>query len=138
MGVRLTSVSKTLPGMGRGVVAVIVGYIVAVALILVSFGILGSTMPDAFPKPGEEPTVFILVLTLVISAISSIISGVVIGAMVRYSARAYAVILGIFMILMGIVSMILEQGAKPVWWHLTIFVLIIPCTVMGASLRKKR
>lgn len=137
MGVRLTAVTKSLPSMGSGVTAVIVGYIASVAMMLVFFAIFASTMPSAFADHGQEPTLFVLVLTLAISVVSAVAGGIVIAAMTRYSRQAYAVILGSIMIAMRIVTMILEQGAKPLWWHLTMFALIIPCTMLGASMVRR-
>lgn len=134
------TVRKASAVLELNILAIIVGYFTAVILVVVSFGVLMNIWPELFPNldAGEEPGVSILVITLVLSLLFASAGGYVSAAIARDSEKKIAVALGLIMIVLGILTMLMEGGVKPLWWHGTMFLLLVPSTVLGASLRKKK
>jgi len=134
------AVRKASAVLERNVVAVIVGYFTAVILVLLSFGILMKISPELFPdlSAEEEPGVSILIITLVLGLLFAVVGGYIAAVIARGNEMKIGVALGLIMIVLGILTMFMEEGVKPLWWHGTSLVLLVPCTVLGASLRKKK
>lgn len=123
--------------MKRSVLAVAMGYITAVILVLVSFAVLMQVRPDLFPNiaGGERPGFAVLIITLVLGLLAAVAGGYITAVIAKSSERTLAEVLGGVMIFLGVVTMLMEQGIKPLWWHITMFILLIPCTVLGASFK---
>jgi hypothetical protein len=126
--------------MKRSVLAIIMGYITAVTLVLVSFAVLMQLRPDLFPNiaGGEKPEFAVLVITLVLGLLAAVAGGYTTAVIAKSSERTLAEVLGGVMILLGIITMLMEQGVKPLWWHISMFALLIPCTVLGASFKASK
>lgn len=134
------TVRKASAVLERNVLAVVVGYITAVILVVLSFGVLMQIWPGLFPNPatgvplGAGALAGALALNLLFAAVGGYVSALI----AMGNRKRIAVVLGLVMIVLGILTMFLEKGVKPLWWYGIFFILLVPCTVFGASLREKK
>ena len=116
--------------------AIIVGYLTAVVLVVVSFGALAVVAPEIMPNlnAGEKPGMALLIVSLLISFYSAIIAGYMTAHIAQSVEKQLAVVLGIVMMVIGVLTMVMEGGVKPLWWHVVMLLSLVPCTVWGSSL----
>src|SRR3989339_438006 len=122
------------------VLAVVVGYVTAVILVVLSFGVLMQIWPGLFPNPatGVPLGAGALAVALALNLVFALVGGFVSALIAMGNRRRVAVILGLVMIVLGTLTMFLDKGVKPLWWYGIFFILLVPCTVFGASLREKK
>jgi len=118
------------------ILAVAMGYVTAVILVVLSFGILSRVSPNFVPSTSQNTSLSttLLLVTLALSLLAAIAGGFVTALLSKSSRIRLAEALGGFMILLGILTMMMEHGTKPLWWHITLFFFLIPSTVSGAWL----
>ena len=140
MSLSPSTVLKASAALERNVLAVVVGYITAVIFVVLSFGVLMRIWPGLFPNPatGVLLGVGALAVALALNLFFAAVGGYVSALIAMGNRRRVAVILGLVMIVLGILTMLLEKGVKPLWWYGIFFILLVPCTVFGASLVEKK
>jgi hypothetical protein len=131
--------------MERRVLAVVVGYFTAVILVMVSMSVFMQVWPELFPDPvtGHALGMKALMIMLILNLLFAAVGGCITSTIAQDDDRKLAVALGFVMIGIDVLTLIMEGDVKPLWWHRTMIIFLIPCTVLGASLyqmngRKKR
>jgi len=126
--------------MRRSVLAVIVGYFTAVVIVVAGFALLGQIVPEFVPDSAKNGTItgYFLTVTLIINFLSAVAGGYATAFTVRYSDMWLAACLGLVMVFISALTMFLEGFVKTLWWYVALFILLIPCTVLGASIYGKR
>ena len=126
--------------MVRSVLSVVAGYIVSVAVIIASFGVIGYLFPEWFLALGftEPPGMTILIVSLAFSIVAAVPAEYVTALLAKRKEMKHAIALAVIMLLLGIVSWSFEGGIKPVWWYLGLFSLGPGGVLVGARLKLKR
>jgi hypothetical protein len=78
-----------------------------------------------------------LIVPLVLSAVVSIISGFVAALIARENSKS-PVTLGILLLIAGIFVQMNVWDKIPLWYNLAFWILLIPMTVLGGSLRTEK
>jgi len=122
--------------MQQRVLAIIVGYLTAVVLTVVSLGATRVVAPEIVPDllQGQEPGLALLITSLIFNLLAAVVAGFMTAHIARSAERKLAAALGGIMVLINILTMFMEHGAKPLWWHILLLILLVPCVVFGSSL----
>ena len=130
------AVHRGTRAMSRSVLSVVMGYITLVVLVILTFAILSFAAPE-FVHSGPE-NINLLITTLVSGWGVAIPAGFVTAYLSKKNEYEHVVVLLGAMITLGIVSMYIEQGAKPIWWHVGMMIGVIPFVFFGAWLRMRK
>jgi len=123
--------------MGRSILSVIGGYLTLIIGVSTFFGLLLVLYPDAMPSepgPFAGPT-WILIAELGTSGIVAVFGGYVSAWIANHHHLHHAAALAALMLVLGVVSMALETGMKPLWSSVAIAVVCPAAAVAGGALR---
>lgn len=88
--------------------------------------------PGALQKDGSVRHIGALLATLLFAAVVSLVAGYVVT---RVSAGAnLPLILGVVLLLVGVMVQRQYWKLMPLWYHVIFLALLVPATVLGASL----
>lgn len=133
--------------MVRIVLGVISGFVVWSIVWLGSDQLLQDISPawlGAYSQSAEKSIVngtdfeidsTIALITLIRSILTSLFSGYV-AALVAGESRRTGLILGVILLAVGIAVEVMTWRLNPVWYHALFLLLLIPVTMLGASLRR--
>lgn len=128
--------------MGRSILAVVAGYLTMVvgvsgALAFAAVVVLG-TLPTE-PKPFDGPAYFLWIEVL-ISLLAAVAGGYVCAWLARDRERTAVLYLAGLMVVLGAVTIVTDQGLKPLWSSVAVLVVGLAGVWLGrlARLRHRR
>jgi hypothetical protein len=125
--------------MGRSILAVLVGYFVIAAAIIVTGVALTVLFPDASDPEGMRFRAAPWLLFILGSGfVYAVAGGYVTAVVARRSEIKHALALGALMVVLGVVTLAAEYGRYPLWYQLGLVLIAVPGVVSGASLRARR
>ena len=135
--------------MGRIILGIIVGFITWAILWVGSDFVLMAILPDWYGKhhkalesavnnrtPFTSDSV-ILIIALIRSVIISIISGFLAALIAEENSKS-TLGLGMLLFAFGIFVQSVYWNYAPLWYHVLFLALLIPMTVLGGKLKKKK
>src|SRR5262249_54559793 len=120
--------------MVRSILAVIAGYLVLALFIGVVDFIISRISPEHFPN-GADPAVHWMIVELVCGLALLIAGGYVTAKLARRAELKHALALGIFAVVMALVSLFVYHGKQPAWFQGVILLGAIPAALAGGRLR---
>jgi hypothetical protein len=117
--------------MGRAIGAVVVGFVVWTVLWLGGNAGLMAAMPGGVDEETGAMSGSMGIAALVLSVVCSLAGGLSCGAIVRRPKPA--LVLGGVLLLVGAGVQFSMWDKAPVWYHVSFLVLLVPVTVVGAS-----
>lgn len=123
--------------MGRSILAILAGYLtmlvgVSGALALAAVVVLGELPTE--PKPFDGPAYF-LWIELVISLLAAIAGGYVCAFVARTRERTHVLVLAGVMVVLGAITVLTDEGLKPLWSSLAVPVVGLVGVWIGGGLR---
>ena len=124
--------------MGRSILAVAGGYFSAVALVMIINGAASLIAPDAFSEPGsgEMASDGVSAAILAISLIAGIAGGAMTGVISKGPGVRNAIALGIFMTVMGVITLIYTWEMTPIWYNTGLVLIALPSAYGGGKLHE--
>ena len=113
---------------GRGIAAVVAGFIVFIAIVRMLAALAGSLSPDA-------PAMGYLMLSLIWSIAAAVLAGYITARIAGSHEFPYSAALGLLMVVAGVISMRQEGISKPGWYQITIAGCGPVSAMIGAALR---
>jgi hypothetical protein len=112
----------------RGILAIVCGFIVFVAIVRVTAAFAGTLSPDAAPMT-------YMVLSIVWTVAGAILAGYITARIAGSHEFPYSAALGLMMVILGVVSMRQEGVAQPGWRQIAIAGCGPISAMIGAALR---
>lgn len=122
----------------RSILGVVGGYLVWTVLWLGGGLAMMPMFPDQPTEAGAYDSSVYLALSLVLSVVCSLAAGAVCARISRSATRTPAIVLSVLLLLTGLGVQIGAWSMMPVWYHLPFLVLLVPVTLLGASLVKPK
>jgi len=122
----------------RSILGVIGGYIAWTVIWLGGGLAMMPIFPDQPTEAGVYDSPAFLGLSLVLSVICSLAGGAVCAWISRSVSKTPALILAALLLLTGLGVQIGAWSTMPVWYHLPFMALLVPMTLLGASLVKPK
>jgi hypothetical protein len=88
-----------------------------------------------FNKEPFDPSTTILCMNIIRGIIASVMTGFL-TAIIAGENRRSPLILGIFLLIVGIYFEIVAWNYLPMWYHFAFLLLLIPATIVGGKLKK--
>lgn len=122
--------------MGKIILGVIVGFIVWTVIFVAGESVLRAISPNlAAPENAAiVDSTALLIGYLIRSIIASVLAGLTAAFIARENSRT-PLILGIFLLIVGLLVQISSWNMLPIWYHLTFLILLIPMTLLGGKLK---
>ena len=124
--------------MVRSILAVIAGYLVMVAGVVVLHNSIGLLLPGNYSELGKAPSLAFMILTIVYRAFGEVVGGYVTGVIAKRAEVKHALALGAVAVALGIVSMIKFWGLQPVWYQVELILIVAPALWLGGWLRGRQ
>jgi hypothetical protein len=121
--------------MGRGILAVIVGFMLWGILWVGSNQVLIMALPGVFQPDGSADNTGVLLLLLVLSVVISAVTGYLAALIARQNPTRYVGVLSILLLVVGILVQSQYWNTLPLWYHLGFLALLIPACLFGGRLR---
>lgn len=119
----------------RSILAVISGSVTWMVTALGTDALLMRFVPQWFGANGRVDSTGVLLLSLFYSLSFSILGGYVAALIAGRKEMTHAFVLGVLQLAMGIAATVKFLDTAPLWWHLTLLVLLIPANLFGGFLR---
>lgn len=123
--------------MGRSILAVVAGFVTWSILWVVSNMTIAGAFPDSFEADGSTQSVGILVLLICDSAAFSFLSGWLTGVVAQRKQTLHGMVLGGFLLAVGIAVQIGYWDVMPLWYHLCFLALLLPLAALGGKVRER-
>ena len=122
----------------RTILGIIVGFLVW-SILWVGFDALLRAIWTSYDESAKAMTFSsaMLIMPLVLTALVSIVSGFVAANISRENSKA-PWILGVLLLIVGIFVQLSVWDKIPLWYHFAFWVLLVPMTVFGGSMRSER
>jgi hypothetical protein len=122
----------------RSIAALVSGYVLWTVLWLGGNAGLraAGTLPGDLTRPVLAPMP--LFALLVLSVVCSLSSGYVAGAVLRSSSIRTVALLGVLLFATGCFVQSTVWHLMPLWYHLVFLGMVIPVTLVGGVVRKRR
>ena len=124
--------------MGRGIGAVVAGFVVWTVLYLGGNALLAAAFPSSFNPDGSTDSAVMLVLILVLSVVYSVVSGWTTARVAQSKAFGSSVALGVLLLIVGIGVQMQYWEVMPLWYHLVFLGALVPAVLLGYRLAMKR
>jgi cyanate permease len=121
--------------MSRSVLAVAMGYITLVILVILTFTILAAVVPEMLNQ--KDPSREFLLITLIAGWLSAVPAGFLTALLAKENECKHAGMLLVVIMLLGFITLLLEDGAKPLWWHVGMIFGVIPFAFLGVWVRAR-
>lgn len=120
------------------ILGIIVGFIVWLLVFIGVEPIAQKIAPNWIVLEGTTYTgsVAILIPYLIRSMIASILAGLTASLIASENSKT-PLILGIILLLVALPIHISGWNTLPVWYHLSLLILLIPMTILGGKLKKR-
>jgi hypothetical protein len=120
--------------MGRKILAVVVGYIVIVALFGLTYLLALAFFPGAVPKPGSgvAPSSGFLAVAATLSFLYAFLGGWVTTVMANRSGVGPGLILAGTTLFFGLLKPLLAPHQEPLWSHMILLVAGVAGATIGA------
>lgn len=122
--------------MMRTIMSVVSGYAAMFILTMTFFTVLGVMEPDAFSSGDPFPKDNFLLLVVGFTFFSSLVGGIVACLVAGEAPIKHAIILSVFVTVMGVVMTIASSARQPVARHLLMIALTVGGIVCGALIVK--
>lgn len=124
--------------MVRAVLAIIAGFVVWVAAVtLLNFGLRYGLPGYVEAEPVFGFTLAMLIARLVESALATISAGAV-ARLIAPASRVTPWVLGVLLLALFIPVHLSLWTKFPIWYHLAFLLSLLPLTLLGAALVKRR
>jgi len=127
--------SSSGPRLGRSVLAVFAGLLVNVIPAVAIDGVLHAT--GVFPAMPERMSDGLFILAAAYRVLLGVAGAYVTARLAPRSPVMHALVLGSVGVAMCTAGMLAMRDAGPVWYPLSLIVLIVPCSLLGAALAGK-
>jgi hypothetical protein len=125
------------PKMKRGVIGVLAGLVVWVAVASAAGLVLRATWPEyVTAAPMLNFTLAMKVARLSIGALATLAMGWVVGVITR--SRTSMLVAGMLLLVVFIPEHIALWDKFPVWYHLTFLLSLVPLTYGGGKIAERR
>ena len=130
--------------MVRSILAVILGWVIAIIVVMVFFfGGMAAFAPELMKMAPEDMTGPIESIPLLLSMLAGnivggIFGGFFCGLIAKQAPLKHAAILGVLFELGFIVDGIATWGKAPIWYFLLSAMLLLPCVVLGGWIRARQ
>lgn len=125
--------------MGRSIGAVLLGFLYALASIMLAVMILWFCFADA-GEPGEDGTKSVpeslLVLRVVCVFAGAVLAGFMTAHIARRAELAHGLALGaVLVVVLAITTLVIDPDPTPSWYQLALPAVSLPGALLGAQLR---
>ena len=120
--------------MFKNILSVVAGYVVWTLIFLGGLAAVRALRPDVHDINGFTSDILTLVIYLIVSIVASLAAGFVTAKIAGKSKTLYAAILAICLLATGIPVQLSAWNDIPVWYNLAFLILLVPVTMLGASL----
>jgi len=122
--------------MGRPLVAILIGFVVASAIAVGADAAIRSLFPSALPSNGYPEAAW-LSIVLVYVAIAAVVGGIVAAHLTPGRETQTGLELGGLMLVTGLAGAVARPHTAPLWYHVISLALVLPVTVAGARWRAR-
>lgn len=126
--------------MGRSILAVVVGFVVW-SVVWVGAGVVAVPLVFGAENVANEEGRFVhtgaLATLVVLSVVCSLVAGAVCGLIAKRGTPAPAWLAGL-LLAVGVTLEGMSWGLAPAWYHIAFLVLLVPATLAGAAIVRKK
>jgi hypothetical protein len=121
--------------MGRSVVAIGAGFVVAVALSLGADRAVHHLWPGMYDATGRTDSVGLLTFTLAYVALFAVLGCYLAARLAPNRPMRHALLLGALALLVSVVGTFAAWATAPAWYHVLALALVLPYAWLGGHLR---
>ena len=118
----------------KNIISVVAGYVLWATIFLIGGVAIRAALPAVHDEKGITSDVGTLVIYLVVSIIASLAAGFLTAKLANNSQTLYAGILAVCLLATGIPVQLSAWDVLPVWYNLAFLIMLVPVTMLGASL----